>query len=74
MLKRFIISLSVLGSLVMQTGLAQQFFSTQFSPVEEQAKFREILAAGGFDFASSEEGPCSTRSSLRKRRVRVVLM
>ncbi|MEZ4631010.1 MAG: hypothetical protein R2880_09935 [Deinococcales bacterium] len=57
MLKRFVISLCVLGSLMMQTGFAQQFFSTQFSPVEEQAKFREILAAGGFDFVSSEEGP-----------------
>ncbi|MCB9134502.1 MAG: carbohydrate ABC transporter substrate-binding protein [Anaerolineales bacterium] len=33
------------------------FFSTQFSPVEEQAKFREILAGGGYDFTASEEGP-----------------
>jgi multiple sugar transport system substrate-binding protein len=33
------------------------FFSTQFSPVEEQEKFRAILQAGGFDFTASEEGP-----------------
>jgi multiple sugar transport system substrate-binding protein len=33
------------------------FFSTQFAPVEEQEKFREILRDGGFDFTSSEEGP-----------------
>jgi len=33
------------------------FFSTQFSPVEEQEKFRSILQDGGFDFTSSEEGP-----------------
>ncbi len=33
------------------------FFSTQFVPVEEAAKFRAILADGGFDFTGSEEGP-----------------
>ncbi len=33
------------------------FFSTQFSPVEEQEKFRAILREGGFDFTASEEGP-----------------
>ncbi|HLF87444.1 MAG TPA: ABC transporter substrate-binding protein [Anaerolineales bacterium] len=33
------------------------FFSTQFSPVEEQEKFRAILAGGGYDFTASEEGP-----------------
>ncbi len=33
------------------------FFSTQFVPVEEAEKFRAILAAGGFDFTGSEEGP-----------------
>jgi multiple sugar transport system substrate-binding protein len=33
------------------------FFSTQFSPVEEQEKFRAILQEGGFDFTASEEGP-----------------
>jgi multiple sugar transport system substrate-binding protein len=33
------------------------FFSTQFAPVEEQARFRAILADGGFDFIDSEEGP-----------------
>ncbi|MGH2541809.1 MAG: extracellular solute-binding protein [Ardenticatenaceae bacterium] len=33
------------------------FFSTQFVPVEEQEKFRAILAEGGFDFTGSEEGP-----------------
>lgn len=33
------------------------FFSTQFSPVEEQEKFRDILAGGGYDFTASEEGP-----------------
>lgn len=33
------------------------FVSTQFSPVEEQEKFRAILSQGGFDFAASEEGP-----------------
>lgn len=33
------------------------FFSTQFNPVEEQERFREILAGGGFDFTGSEEGP-----------------
>ena len=33
------------------------FFSTQFSPVEEQEKFRAILQEGGFDFSASEEGP-----------------
>lgn len=33
------------------------FFSTQFSPVEEQEKFRTILADGGYDFTSTEEGP-----------------
>ena len=33
------------------------FFSTQFSPVEEQEKFRDILSNGGYDFTASEEGP-----------------
>ena len=33
------------------------FFSTQFTPVEEQDKFRAILTAGGYDFTVSEEGP-----------------
>ena len=33
------------------------FFSTQFSPVEEQERFRAILQDGGFDFTASEEGP-----------------
>ncbi|GAB4564719.1 MAG: ABC transporter substrate-binding protein [Anaerolineae bacterium] len=33
------------------------FFSTQFSPVEEQEKFRAILKKAGFDFTASEEGP-----------------
>lgn len=34
------------------------FFSTQFAPVEEQAKFREILKDGGFDYtADSNDGP-----------------
>ena len=33
------------------------FFSTQFSPVEEQERFRAILQEGGFDFTASEEGP-----------------
>jgi multiple sugar transport system substrate-binding protein len=33
------------------------FFSTQFVPVEEQEKFRAILAGGGFDVTGSEEGP-----------------
>jgi len=33
------------------------FFSTQFVPVEEQEKFREILQDGGFDFVGTEEGP-----------------
>ena len=33
------------------------FFSTQFSPVEEQEKFRAILQEGGFDVTASEEGP-----------------
>ncbi|NOZ71032.1 MAG: extracellular solute-binding protein [Chloroflexi bacterium] len=32
------------------------FFSTQFVPVEEQEKFRAILAKGGFDFTGTEEG------------------
>jgi len=36
------------------------FFSTQFSPVEEQEKFRAILQEGGFDFTASEEGPLLT--------------
>jgi multiple sugar transport system substrate-binding protein len=36
---------------------AATFFSTQFTPVEEQDKFRSILNAGGFDFTASEEGP-----------------
>jgi len=33
------------------------FFSTQFTPVEEQEKFRAILQEGGFDVTASEEGP-----------------
>jgi multiple sugar transport system substrate-binding protein len=33
------------------------FFSTQFVPVEEQEKFRAILAQGGFDVTGTEEGP-----------------
>jgi multiple sugar transport system substrate-binding protein len=33
------------------------FFSTQFSPIEEQEKFRAILSQGGYDFTASEEGP-----------------
>lgn len=33
------------------------FFSTQFTPVEEQERFRAILQDGGFDFTVSEEGP-----------------
>lgn len=33
------------------------FFSTQFSPVEEQEAFRAILMAAGYDFTASEEGP-----------------
>lgn len=33
------------------------FFSTQFSPVEEQERFRTILQDGGYDFTASEEGP-----------------
>lgn len=33
------------------------FFSTQFSPVEEQERFRAILQQGGYDFTASEEGP-----------------
>ncbi len=33
------------------------FFSTQFVPVEEQERFRAILAEGGYDFIASEEGP-----------------
>jgi multiple sugar transport system substrate-binding protein len=33
------------------------FVSTQFVPVEEAEKFREILAPGGFDFTGAEEGP-----------------
>lgn len=34
------------------------FFSTQFVPVEEAAKFRTILQDGGnYDFTGSEEGP-----------------
>jgi multiple sugar transport system substrate-binding protein len=33
------------------------FFSTQFSPVEEQEKFRTILEEGGFDVNATEEGP-----------------
>jgi multiple sugar transport system substrate-binding protein len=39
-----------------ETG-AVTFFSTQFSPVEEQARFRAILAGGGFDYTATEEGP-----------------
>ncbi|MBK7897078.1 MAG: carbohydrate ABC transporter substrate-binding protein [Anaerolineaceae bacterium] len=33
------------------------FISTQFSPVEEQERFRAILAEGGYNFSASEEGP-----------------
>ncbi|MBV7331526.1 ABC transporter substrate-binding protein [Chloroflexi bacterium TSY] len=33
------------------------FFSTQFSPIEEQERFRAILAESGYDFSASEEGP-----------------
>jgi len=33
------------------------FFSTQFVPIEEQEKFRAILAQGGYDFTGTEEGP-----------------
>jgi len=33
------------------------FFSTQFTPIEEQETFRGILSGGGFDFTASEEGP-----------------
>ncbi len=46
------------------------FFSTQFVPIEEQEKFRAILADGGFDFTGSEEG-CRLFSifSLRGRNV-----
>ena len=33
------------------------FFSTQFNIVEEAARFREILAEGGYDFTGTEEGP-----------------
>ncbi|MEM7118927.1 MAG: ABC transporter substrate-binding protein [Chloroflexota bacterium] len=33
------------------------FVSTQFGPVEEAEKFRAILAAGGYDFTTSEGGP-----------------
>lgn len=33
------------------------FFSTQFVPVEEQERFRAILAPGGFDVTGTEEGP-----------------
>ncbi|RME81310.1 MAG: carbohydrate ABC transporter substrate-binding protein, partial [Caldilineae bacterium] len=33
------------------------FFSTQFAPIEEQEKFRAILAEGGYDFTATEEGP-----------------
>ena len=36
---------------------APVFFSTQFVPVEEQAKFQAILQPGGFDVTGSEEGP-----------------
>ena len=38
-------------------GSGAVFFSTQFTPIEEQETFREILADGGFDFTTSEEGP-----------------
>ncbi|MGB0386851.1 MAG: extracellular solute-binding protein, partial [Ardenticatenaceae bacterium] len=33
------------------------FFSTQFSPIEEQEKFRAILGEGGLDFSAAEVGP-----------------
>lgn len=33
------------------------FYSTQFVPVEEQERFRAILAPGGFDVIGTEEGP-----------------
>ncbi len=36
---------------------APVFFSTQFSPIEEQEKFRAILQESGFDFTASDEGP-----------------
>ena len=39
-----------------QTG-GVTFFSSQFTPVEEQEKFRAILQEEGFDFTVSEEGP-----------------
>lgn len=42
---------------MMDEDMGPVFFSTQFSPVEEQEAFRAILAEGGFDFVSSEEGP-----------------
>ena len=51
----------VLGlMLVLSLGisLAQvTFFSAQFAPVEEQAKFRAILSDGGYDFTATETGP-----------------
>jgi multiple sugar transport system substrate-binding protein len=39
------------------------FFSTQFSPVEEQEKFRAILQEGGFDVTASDAGPGDRWSS-----------
>ncbi|MCB0195772.1 MAG: carbohydrate ABC transporter substrate-binding protein [Anaerolineae bacterium] len=33
------------------------FFSTQFTPVEEQEVFRAILNEGGFDVTATDEGP-----------------
>ncbi|MGL4611539.1 MAG: extracellular solute-binding protein [Trueperaceae bacterium] len=45
--------LSWLGSAAAQVT----FFSAQFTPIEEQAKFRAILEAGGYDFTSTDEGP-----------------
>ena len=47
------------GGAAFASGLSDLvFFSTQFAPVEEQAKFREILKDGGFDYtADSNDGP-----------------
>lgn len=44
-------------AMIPQTGSGPAFFSTQFTPVEEQERFRAILQEGGFDFTASEEGP-----------------
>jgi multiple sugar transport system substrate-binding protein len=40
-----------------ETTGAVTFVSTQFTPIEEQEKFRAILQQAGFDFTASEEGP-----------------